>query len=50
MFGGGVWGILRVEENTSPWYHRFDWQKELWGDHKVQSDSRNTCLLSKDKE
>jgi hypothetical protein len=50
MFGGGVWGILRVEENTSPWYHYFDWQKERYGDHKVQSDSRNTCLLSKDKE
>lgn len=50
MFGGGLWGILRVEENTSPWYHYFDWQKDRYGDHRVQSDSRNTCLLSKDKE
>ncbi|HRI38561.1 MAG TPA: hypothetical protein PLO50_08405, partial [Nitrospira sp.] len=50
MFGGGLWGILRVEENTSPKYHWFDWQKERWGDHKVESHSPNACTLSKDKK
>ncbi len=49
MFGGGLWGILRVEENTSPWYHYFDWQKERWGDHKIEGDSKNGCPLPRDK-
>ncbi len=49
MFGGGLWGILRVEENTSPKYHWFDWQKERWGDHKIEGDSKSGCPLPRDK-
>lgn len=49
MFGGGLWGILRVEDNTSPWYHYFDWQKERWGDHKIEGDSKRGCSLPQNK-
>ncbi|WP_413936006.1 copper oxidase [Nitrospira sp. BLG_1] len=49
MFSGGLWGIFRVEENTSPAYHLFDWQKERWGDHKIDGDSKSGCALQKTK-
>lgn len=49
MFGGGLWGIFRVEENLSPRYHYFDWQKERWGDHKIESNASNACALTQGK-